>query len=57
LLLADLKVKEDRHVVDHLSKLKDLSVDLTGYLTAQQAPQVTEEVQVVTGQAPTNTQF
>lgn len=46
---AELEVKatEDQQKIDHLSKLKDINIDLTAYLTCQQPPKVTEEVQVV----------
>lgn len=37
----------DSHRVEHLNKLKDLSVDLTAYMTSQQPPPVSEELQVI----------
>lgn len=43
----DAKTADDSHSVEHLNRLKDLSVDLTAYLSNQQSPPVTEELQVV----------
>lgn len=43
----DAKTADDNHSVEHLNRLKDLSVDLTAYLSNQQSPPVTEELQVV----------
>lgn len=43
----DYQMETDSHRIDHLNKLKDLSIDLTTYMTNQQPPPVAEELQVV----------
>lgn len=43
----DHQMETDSHRIDHLNKLKDLSIDLTTYMTNQQPPPVSEELQVV----------
>ena len=46
-LITDNQMENDSHKVDHLNRLKDLSVDLTAFMTIQQPPPVSEEFQVV----------
>lgn len=53
----DHQSEDDCHKIDHLNKLKDLNIDLTAYMTNQQPPPVSEELQVVSPAGPTSTAF
>jgi len=50
---ADLELQKqtDSHGMEHLKSLHEIDVDLTGYLSRQNKPQVTEEIRVVSPQS------